>query len=453
MVTLFSRGVGRSECTVGESGDEDPDQNALTSRQRISFNFKIPTSTMSTIIPTRSRVFLDVQGGSDFFGRIIIELFSDKTPKTAENFRAICAPPSSAAETLTYKGSHFHRIIDEFMIQGGDITAGNGTGGMSIYGPTFEDENIGWRKMDAAGLVCMANRGKDTNNSQFDSHRRFFITLAPCEHLNEKHTIFGHVIKGMDACERMAKVPVDKKDSPLFEVIVTHCGELERKSKPNTAPHALAKEINGEHQRTQEKGERQAKRSRSQDRSTKPLDPSPSPSRSRRHHEPSTPHRRRSDTGLDENRRGRTATRSVSPHVDSSRSPPRKRIYRRRSSPPSRSRSPKRSRSPHLRRRSTDRDRPPRHNGTSARYGQYFDEVDTRSRRHERRLDGPRDRYGPGYYGSHADQSQRRDHNDRNRDDSNRLGGRNGDADGSKEGNVVKFKGRGSMKYQEPRAW
>jgi cyclophilin family peptidyl-prolyl cis-trans isomerase len=67
---------------------------------------------------------------------------------------------------LTYKLTRFHRIIDEFMIQGGDITKGNGTGGVSIYGPEFEDENIGWRGIDAPGLVCMANRGKDTNNSQ-----------------------------------------------------------------------------------------------------------------------------------------------------------------------------------------------------------------------------------------------------------------------------------------------
>lgn len=120
---------------------------------------------MSTSLPTRPRVFLDVQSGFDFLGRITIELFSDKTPKTAENFRAICTPPSSA-QPLTYKGSRFHRIIDEFMVQGGDITAGNGTGGMSIYGPVFEDENIGWREIDAVGLVCMANRDKGTNSSQ-----------------------------------------------------------------------------------------------------------------------------------------------------------------------------------------------------------------------------------------------------------------------------------------------
>lgn len=131
-------------------------------------NFKSSASTMSVAIPTRTRVFLDVQCGPDYFGRIVIELFNDKTPKTAENFRTICTTPS-ASEALTYKGSRFHRIVDEFMIQGGDITTGNGTGGRSIYGSTFDDENIGWRKIDAVGLVCMANRGKDTNSSQYVS--------------------------------------------------------------------------------------------------------------------------------------------------------------------------------------------------------------------------------------------------------------------------------------------
>lgn len=124
---------------------------------------------MTTNSPTRPRVFLDVQAGADFFARITIELFSDKTPRTCRNFRLICISSrtlQSAAAPLTYKGSPFHRVIDEFMIQGGDITAGNGTGGLSIYGENFEDENLGWRQIDAAGLVCMANRGKNTNSSQ-----------------------------------------------------------------------------------------------------------------------------------------------------------------------------------------------------------------------------------------------------------------------------------------------
>ncbi|KAL9600593.1 MAG: hypothetical protein Q9179_003166 [Wetmoreana sp. 5 TL-2023] len=116
---------------------------------------------MSANIPTRPRVFLDIQSGAEFLGRIIIELFSDKTPKTCENFRAICSSshtPPSAGGPLTYKGSPFHRVVDEFMIQGGDITAGNGTGGTSIYGGDFDDENIGWRDIDTAGLSAARNR-------------------------------------------------------------------------------------------------------------------------------------------------------------------------------------------------------------------------------------------------------------------------------------------------------
>ncbi|KAL8734293.1 MAG: hypothetical protein Q9181_003240 [Wetmoreana brouardii] len=129
---------------------------------------------MTANIPTRPRVFLDVQSGADFLGHVTIELFSDKTPKTCENFRAICSSsytPPSAGGPLTYKGSPFHRLVDEFMIQGGDITAGNGTGGASIYGGDFDDENIGWRDIDTAGLVCMANRGKGTNSSHGAQNR------------------------------------------------------------------------------------------------------------------------------------------------------------------------------------------------------------------------------------------------------------------------------------------
>jgi cyclophilin family peptidyl-prolyl cis-trans isomerase len=113
----------------------------------------------------RQRVFLDISIGTQPAGRLTIELFNDRTPKTCENFRTLCV---GAQPPMTYKMSKFHRVIDEFMAQGGDITKGDGTGGTSIYGATFEDENLQWRDMDAAGLVCMANRGKDTNSSQYE---------------------------------------------------------------------------------------------------------------------------------------------------------------------------------------------------------------------------------------------------------------------------------------------
>ncbi|KAL8640488.1 MAG: hypothetical protein Q9228_002596 [Teloschistes exilis] len=375
---------------------------------------------MTSDIPTRPRVFLDVQSGSEFLGRIIIELFSDKTPKTCENFRSICTSsptPTSSAKRLTYKDSPFHRIIDEFMIQGGDITAGNGTGGASIYGRNFEDENLGWRMIDAVGLVCMANIGKGTNSSQF------FITLAPCEHLNGKHTVFGHVVKGMDVCERMAKVPVDKKDRPLTEVIISHCGELERRPKQGLAAPLRSKEPNGEQHLVQEKKVRAARRSNSPSDTRSPESPSRAPSKRPRHLERSTsPRRRRSDTGLDENRRGRTSTRSQCSDDGPSQSPARSRHHRKRSSPPS-----------------------PRHGGAKQSHRPSWED-------HRKRGQGPldrrRDRYQSSYdskSGNHLSDESR----------GKMLLGHNGDgrlgAEDRFDGSGVQFKGRGSMKYREPK--
>ncbi|KAI9741702.1 MAG: hypothetical protein M1834_000087 [Cirrosporium novae-zelandiae] len=171
---------------------------------------------MASATIQRPRVFLDIQVGPEYAGRIIIELFIDKTPKTCDNFRALCTssytPPNSSSP-LTYALSPFHRIIDEFMIQGGDITSGNGTGGQSIYASapdeTFEDENLEWRGLDAKGLVCMANRGPNTNTSQF------FITLDECSHLNGRHTVFGHVVGGMEVVDQVAKIKahvIDEED-------------------------------------------------------------------------------------------------------------------------------------------------------------------------------------------------------------------------------------------------
>lgn len=131
---------------------------------------------------SRPRVFMDISIGETPAGRIVYELFSDQVPRTTEKYApALCNPSLSLSNhfpsfrvlcngenpTLSYRLSPFHRIIDEFMIQGGDITKGDGTGGVSIYGAEFEDENLSWRDLDAAGLVCMANRGKGTNSSQF----------------------------------------------------------------------------------------------------------------------------------------------------------------------------------------------------------------------------------------------------------------------------------------------
>ncbi|KAL8938391.1 MAG: hypothetical protein Q9211_003221 [Gyalolechia sp. 1 TL-2023] len=396
---------------------------------------------MTSSHPTRQRVFLDVQSDVDFYGRIIIELFNDKAPKTCENFRSICTSSyilESAAAPLTYKGSPFHRIIDEFMIQGGDITAGNGTGGASIYGDNFDDENLGWRGIDAAGLLCMANRGRDTNSSQF------FITLAPCEHLNGKHTVFGHVVKGMDVCERMAKVPVDKKDQPLSGVIVSHCGELERRPKQAAIPLVPVGETAKELHRSKERKNGRPRQSSSLSATSR----HGSQSSTRRHTQrkrSQTP-RRRSDQGLDENRRGRTSTRSISPHDRLPKSRSRHRQGRKRSLRPSRSRSPRGSRPPRLRRRSTERDRSPQYGGSSGPR-----EPDPKAKHNQKWKFEHQDRQNgldsQGKYNDHF-RDKAREHNWVGRCDDERLEGGGDEVEGS----GIKFKGRGSMKYRE-RMW
>ncbi|KAF3105642.1 hypothetical protein TWF569_002622 [Orbilia oligospora] len=202
--------------------------------------------------PIRPRCFLDLQYGTDPVGRVVIELFTDKTPKTCENFRSLCT--ASTSPSLHYKSSIFHRVIEEFMLQGGDITRGDGKGGVSIYGDTFEDENLGWCDIDKEGLVCMANRGKDTNSSQF------FITCAPCDHLNGKHTVFGHVVSGLQFVKEMEKVRVDSSDKPVVDVIISNCGELEFR-------RALAKAAATRTMDTKTSRDRKRQRSQSRSRS------------------------------------------------------------------------------------------------------------------------------------------------------------------------------------------
>ncbi|BGP28003.1 peptidyl-prolyl cis-trans isomerase, cyclophilin-type [Rhodotorula toruloides] len=180
------------------------------------------------------RVFLDFAVEGEPIGRVIFELFADVVPETAENFRALCTGSKGVNEIgipLWYKGCPMHRIIAGFMVQGGDFTMRNGKGGESIYGPTFEDEDLK-REIDSEGLLCMANKGRGTNSSQF------FVTLLPCPHLNGKHVVFGKVVKGYEIIVAMSKMPVDAKDHPTQLVTISHCGELERRvaAKPKTPP-------------------------------------------------------------------------------------------------------------------------------------------------------------------------------------------------------------------------
>lgn len=162
------------------------------------------------------RVFFDVASNSKPLGRIVMELRADVAPKTAENFRALCTGEKGG--NLSYKNSTFHRIIPQFMIQGGDFTRGDGTGGMSIYGAKFADENF-TLKHDKPGLLSMANAGPGTNGSQF------FITTVPTPHLNGKHVVFGSVTNGMDVVAQIEALG-SSSGQPKGKVVITNCGQL-----------------------------------------------------------------------------------------------------------------------------------------------------------------------------------------------------------------------------------
>ena len=157
-----------------------------------------------------------------------MELFKNITPKTAENFRQLCTGEAGnskmSGKRLSFKGSIFHRVIKQFMMQGGDFTNFNGTGGESIYGSKFADENF---KINHTikGLLSMANAGKNTNGSQF------FITFVPTLHLNGKHVVFGKVEQGYNICELIERLPTGSGDKPLQKVIIADCGEI-KKEKP-----------------------------------------------------------------------------------------------------------------------------------------------------------------------------------------------------------------------------
>ncbi|XP_072542547.1 E3 SUMO-protein ligase RanBP2 isoform X1 [Salminus brasiliensis] len=164
--------------------------------------------------PNNPLVFFTVAADGDVLGKITIELFSHIVPKTAENFRALC----TGEKGFGYSESVFHRIIPDFMCQGGDITNQDGTGGKSIYGGKFEDENFDVRHT-GPGLLSMANRGRDTNNSQF------FITLKKAEHLDFKHVAFGFVREGMDVVKQMGELG-SKSGKPSKVIKIIDCGQV-----------------------------------------------------------------------------------------------------------------------------------------------------------------------------------------------------------------------------------
>lgn len=311
------------------------------------------------------------------------------------------------------------------MIQGGDIEHGDGSGTQSIYGGEFEDENLDWRPMDAAGLVCSANRGRNSNGSQF------FLTLDDCQHLNGKHTIFGRLVDGVNVLEQIAKVAVDGEDRPVQPVLISRCGELTRKEKMyRDSRQENATPVSND---TDERGRR-----RKSDMKEDETDAVPPPQKARR----------QSDNIVDEGKRGRPRLRSRSrsdsnsqplEEVDESDHSSVKMHKRKRSKSPSR----------HIvDRRSDGAKAERRRRSLPNQYNNHRDRE--RDEGEERYRPSPR-REGQRYPGR----------NSRTRyADEGRLGGGDGDgrlgSDGAfdEPAPTVKYKGRGAMKFREPdRSW
>ena len=168
------------------------------------------------VTETTARAYLSVEiDGSGGYDDIVVELKDDVAPKTVENFKELCKREKGKG----YKGSKFHRIVKNFMCQGGDFTKGDGTGGLSIYGKTFDDENFSLSH-EGPGVLSMANRGPDTNSSQF------FICTKECAWLDGKHVVFGQVISGWSTVLAMSSCAArsDIRGRPEFDIVIADCG-------------------------------------------------------------------------------------------------------------------------------------------------------------------------------------------------------------------------------------
>jgi hypothetical protein len=163
--------------------------------------------------------YFDIKIGDNYEGRIVFELFDNEAPLTCKNFRFLCSQGLINKDKPSYQDTIFHRVIKDFMLQAGDITNGDGTGGFSIYGEKFDDENFNLTH-NQPGILSMANSGPNTNNSQF------FITTKKAKWLDGKHVVFGIVSNGFDVVRKIENLATDESDKPLESVVIQECGLL-----------------------------------------------------------------------------------------------------------------------------------------------------------------------------------------------------------------------------------
>mmetsp|Transcript_58390 Transcript_58390/g.126320 ORF Transcript_58390/g.126320 Transcript_58390/m.126320 type:complete len:472 (+) Transcript_58390:65-1480(+) len=179
------------------------------------------------------RVFLDISIGNRTGGRVVFELFADITPRTAENFRALCTGEYGVSRTtrkrLCYEGCSFFRSSKN-LVQAGDLHADSGAGGESIYGPTFNDEDF-TRRHTQAGILSMANKGRNSNGSQF------MVLLKRAPQFDGRNIVFGQVVDGMDVIRAIAQVPTSLDERPRVPITIVGCGQVDRKTRNQADPH------------------------------------------------------------------------------------------------------------------------------------------------------------------------------------------------------------------------